>query len=323
MFNLEIKMITLSKVPALLLMSTVFATGTAQADVLDLSGLVGNANLYSLHNIVVGNNSIGGGIAAAGNISVSSHSVGTGAYGNYSVIAGNNFNYSNGSLAGGYYAGGTATISSNINLPNTPASAAPAMSFASTSSEVVKTSSAIGALAATGNARILNPYAPQQVTLSSGAGGAKSVEVFNMTASQFASINNLQSTLDSSITKSLIFNVSGNASWGNMGMGVLGGYNVLFNFTDATSVNFNGIQVLGSVLAPNALISGGNGGITGTVVAGDWNSTLTLGNKAFVASDVAGFVSAVPEPETYAMLLAGLGLVGFAARRRKNKAAAA
>jgi hypothetical protein len=29
-------------------------------------------------------------------------------------------------------------------------------------------------------------------------------------------------------------------------------------------------------------------------------------------------VSAVPEPETYAMMLAGLGLVGFAARRRKQ-----
>ena len=28
-------------------------------------------------------------------------------------------------------------------------------------------------------------------------------------------------------------------------------------------------------------------------------------------------LTAVPEPETYAMLLAGLGLVGFAARRRK------
>jgi len=30
-------------------------------------------------------------------------------------------------------------------------------------------------------------------------------------------------------------------------------------------------------------------------------------------------VTAVPEPQTYAMLLAGLGLVGFAARRRKQK----
>ena len=31
-------------------------------------------------------------------------------------------------------------------------------------------------------------------------------------------------------------------------------------------------------------------------------------------------VAVVPEPETYAMLLAGLGLVGFMARRRKQNA---
>ena len=32
-------------------------------------------------------------------------------------------------------------------------------------------------------------------------------------------------------------------------------------------------------------------------------------------------VSAVPEPETYAMMLAGLGLMGAIARRRKAKQA--
>ncbi len=39
-------------------------------------------------------------------------------------------------------------------------------------------------------------------------------------------------------------------------------------------------------------------------------------NGRIILTDVPGFVTAVPEPETYAMLLAGLGLIGFAARRR-------
>ena len=35
------------------------------------------------------------------------------------------------------------------------------------------------------------------------------------------------------------------------------------------------------------------------------------------------FTAAVPEPQTYAMLLAGLGLMGFVARRRRQDLAAA
>jgi hypothetical protein len=41
-----------------------------------------------------------------------------------------------------------------------------------------------------------------------------------------------------------------------------------------------------------------------------------LDNKGSVLVNLS--VAAVPEPETYAMLLAGLGLIGFTARRRKN-----
>jgi hypothetical protein len=38
--------------------------------------------------------------------------------------------------------------------------------------------------------------------------------------------------------------------------------------------------------------------------------------------NVASLVSTIPEPETYAMLLAGLGLMGFVARRRQRQLAA-
>lgn len=46
------------------------------------------------------------------------------------------------------------------------------------------------------------------------------------------------------------------------------------------------------------------------------------GTNAFVSfSNNDGLVSAVPEPESYAMMLAGLGLMGTMVRRRKSKAA--
>jgi len=49
-------------------------------------------------------------------------------------------------------------------------------------------------------------------------------------------------------------------------------------------------------------------------------STITVG-AAGLALDNVSVAAAVPEPEIYAMLLAGLGLLGFAARRRKQQAA--
>jgi len=39
-----------------------------------------------------------------------------------------------------------------------------------------------------------------------------------------------------------------------------------------------------------------------------------------MAGSIAFQITAIPEPETYAMLLAGLGLLGFMARSRKDKA---
>ena len=42
------------------------------------------------------------------------------------------------------------------------------------------------------------------------------------------------------------------------------------------------------------------------------------GQSCWVSSlDVSTPVAAIPEPETYALMIAGLGLVGFMARRRK------
>ncbi len=70
------------------------------------------------------------------------------------------------------------------------------------------------------------------------------------------------------------------------------------------------------------------GDITTTWAAGEtlwlrWNDKNDSGNDHALAIDnvtlSVAAVSAVPEPQTYAMLLAGLGAVGFVARRRAAK----
>lgn len=57
--------------------------------------------------------------------------------------------------------------------------------------------------------------------------------------------------------------------------------------------------------------------------AGTHNVTFTFATGGGVSKDLLidrAFVAAVPEPETYAMLLAGLGLVGWARRRQAKSA---
>ena len=88
--------------------------------------------------------------------------------------------------------------------------------------------------------------------------------------------------------------------------------NVLFNLNDANTVNV-GTFVWGSVLANSANLTG-SGHLEGNIVAQSMSGMVEIGYEPFHS-----YVPApVPEPETYAMLLAGLGLVGAAAMRKRN-----
>ncbi len=92
-------------------------------------------------------------------------------------------------------------------------------------------------------------------------------------------------------------------------------------------VSFNGVNASGTWTA-GALITlpaSGWGGVDGVVTS----VTLTLSNQLFAADEssilkdgvsISATALAVPEADTYAMLLAGLGLVGFMTRRRTGRA---
>ncbi len=100
-----------------------------------------------------------------------------------------------------------------------------------------------------------------------------------------------------------------------------------FRITDANGItmlgvggSFNGTTLTfgsGDHFLSNT--TGSSNGFTG----GWWFSSDIITTGGFTGNVAArNFIaSPVPEPETYAMLLAGLGLMGFVSRRRKQQAA--
>ena len=92
------------------------------------------------------------------------------------------------------------------------------------------------------------------------------------------------------------------------------------------------------IFCTSSCTSGGSGGgyvdpLNFTVhnaTISEFNHLSSGGTNAYFAADVLNLsgntgaigatVAAVPEPETYAMLLSGLGLIGFVARRRQQPA---
>jgi hypothetical protein len=104
------------------------------------------------------------------------------------------------------------------------------------------------------------------------------------------------------------------------------GIGIGFNYTPATtnssSTSLPSILVLSTPSLNNIL----EVTFTGLTAAGSpirigtfdsFEQTLTNRRDIVAGSAIVG---TVPEPETYAMMLAGLGLLGFAARRRTQKA---
>jgi hypothetical protein len=104
-----------------------------------------------------------------------------------------------------------------------------------------------------------------------------------------------------------------------------GGSNVIFNDPDGATITggtfgfFLGGQL--NISIPVALLSGANSFVFNYTIPGPANGTgQGTGDEAWGISDVSltADVAAVPEPASWALMLAGFGIVGAAARRRSN-----
>ena len=100
-------------------------------------------------------------------------------------------------------------------------------------------------------------------------------------------------------------------TFANFPLGVLAGtYDNTLNLTLASSYNPAFVTLVGGSVATaeTTLINGLLGGLT----------YLNVHTSAFPGGEIRGFVVQVPEPETYALLLAGLAIIGIAMRKRRR-----
>lgn len=121
------------------------------------------------------------------------------------------------------------------------------------------------------------------------------------------------------------------------GLTIGGLYTLTFDYALAQQVGFTGANLdnywqvgFGSSVQNTSLLSIANGGFSGwkeatmTFTATSTSELLSFlakgtpaGAPPFLLLDGVSMVAAVPEPATWGMMLGGIGLVGFVARRRR------
>ena len=285
--------------------------GGAHAAVLDLT--LGNANVFAFNDFKAPQADVEGAIMAGRDVSLSSYSVNdknVDAYGGYSLIVGRNFSFTSGAVMNGdTYVGGTSTLNQSGTLVSPVKGGVAPVNMTALAASLTKTSQALTQVATTGSAQ--QKWGGVYISGTNSAVEVIDLDASWLNSSSYYNLSNMKAGA------TLIVNFSGSSATFSGGYQAFDGYNVLFNFADATTLNI-ATGFTANVLAPNASVTNGSGVINGNVVVNSWNSGVQINaNHYFVPTEVAGLVSAVPEADTYAMLLAGVGLIGVMARRRK------
>jgi choice-of-anchor A domain-containing protein len=283
-------------------------------------------NLFVLGDMNVHSSDTEGRVAVKGNATLSSYSVGaTASSSTVNLEVGGNLVAHGGSTRGHTIVEGTTNYqnwsTAGLAAPGTPLT----VDFAAETTRLDWLTTDLAGYAQNGTVTI--PPWGDQYTLT---GTNSTLNVFDLSGAQLAQTNTL--TINLTPGSIALINVSGTAdSFSNAGITINGGNasDVLWNFSQATTLSFSGISMLGSVLAPNANYLGGWGQLNGELIVKSFSDTLGstqinnenpfIGNLLNITQPLANTVqNAIPEPETWALMIFGFGAVGAVARRRRR-----
>ena len=259
--------------------------------------------LYSGTGLTVGGNLTFGAGGVYGNTVVGGNlTTGSGASFIGDVWVGNNVTVNAGWLTAGAvkYGGNAFNVNQNQAASFTkvdPNTIQTGINFASEQTRLTGLSQSFDSLTNTGTSFL------QYSTFELNANSAN-VAVFDVNAADVR--NNLR--LDNlGANTTVVINVHGETvDFGGHGYDNFALGQVLFNLPDAKSITFAS-SVNASFLAPQATFYTPIGGlISGQVVVASWNGIGQVNDAAF-----QGTLTPVPEPSEYALLLAGLAMIGF------------
>jgi choice-of-anchor A domain-containing protein len=290
--------------------------GSASADMIGPAAgynvfIFGSGSFMSQNTDTMGN------LAAGGNVSLMNYAVAQGIAGNTSatpnparLVVGGKLTAQNGGVGsnqnGAIYYGTTAPSLTNFTARGGQFANQSLVDFGSSTALYHNLSTQLGGLTTTGNTTFDTNSDLLSFTGSNGGLNVFTVSLDTLNASKGIDISALAGS-------TVLINVTGagTATFSNGSVVESGttGAAVLYNFISATSVNLPGSKdPKGSILAPNAAVTGGFGAMSGQLIASSYS-----GNTQF--NDLE-FTGVLPVPLPAALWLFGCGLLGLAARRR-------
>lgn len=150
------------------------------------------------------------------------------------------------------------------------------------------------------------------------SGKDSELDVFNLSADVLSKARSL--TIDVPSAATVVVNIDGDTtSIKNFGFHLEGGIdasNILYNFSNASSLTLSGVGVEGSVLAPLAKVIFHNGKLNGNLIAYSLTGSGTTLNHRF-AGNLPNSGS-IPEPSSVAMVLIGCTLAALPSLRNRT-----